>query len=130
MNAKGTSGGRQRRVLLIDNDESVRLALQELISLLGFASDTAASGPDGLALFGQHPYDVVLTDLSMPGMTGWEVLEALRQRSPSIPVILVTGSAVRVNDPRLAQPNVALVRKPVDAALLESVLALLLGDLP
>ena len=55
-----------------------------------------------------------MTDLLMPGMTGWEVLRALRRLDPKIPVVIVTGADVWAGDCRILQPAVALVRKPVD----------------
>lgn len=118
-----------KRALLIDDDAAVRSALCDIVTELGYVADVAPSGPAGLALFENNRYDVVLTDLLMPGMTGWEVLEAVRRLNPRIPVVIVTGSAVWANDPRAAQLGVALVRKPVDVEFLESAIARVLGEL-
>jgi len=62
----------------------------------------------------------------MPGMTGWQVLDTIRELNLRIPVILVTGAPVAADDRRLARPGVALVRKPVDAGAREAALARLL----
>jgi CheY-like chemotaxis protein len=118
---------RRKRALLIDDDASVRHALHEIVTALGFEADSAASGPEGLVLFARNRYDVVLTDLQMPGMSGWQVLAAVRRRDERMPVVIVTGAGVRADDPRLAQPGVALVRKPVDPDALAPVLARLLS---
>jgi len=70
----------------------------------------------------------VLTDLKMPGMSGWDVLEEVRRRHPRMPVLMVTGSIIDSSDPRLAAPGVALVRKPVEARALEETLARVLDE--
>lgn len=117
---------RVRRALVIDDDASVRRALLEAVGLLGYEADAAENGPRGIALFVRRRYDVVLTDLLMPGMTGWQVLDTIRELNQRTPVILVTGAPIAADDRRLARPGVALVRKPVDAGALEAALARLL----
>lgn len=123
MTAEKPGRDRVKRALVIDDDASVRRALVEAVGLLGYEADAAETGPQGIALFVRSRYDVVLTDLLMPGMTGWQVLDTIRVLNQRIPVILVTGAPVAADDRRLARPGVALVRKPVDAGALEAALA-------
>ncbi len=123
MTAPETAGDRRKRTLVIDDNAAVRRALVDVVAMLDFDVDAAASGPQGIALFVRSRYDVVLTDLMMPGMTGWQVLDTVRELNHRIPVILVTGAPVAPDDRRLARPGVALVRKPVDAGALEAALA-------
>src|SRR2546425_12559914 len=80
------------RILLVDDNHVVREMLVDLVGSLGYRADAAASGAEALALFDRGQYDVVLTDLVMPGMSGWEVLAALRQRDPQVPIIILTGT--------------------------------------
>jgi CheY-like chemotaxis protein len=49
------------------------------------------NGADGLARFRAEPFDVVMTDLAMPGLSGWEVAQSVKALQPSMPIILVTG---------------------------------------
>jgi two-component system OmpR family response regulator len=123
-----TSCAVRKRVLLIDDDTAVRGALRDIVIALGYDAEAAASGREGVALFEQNDYDIVLTDLLMPGMTGWEVLEAVRQRNPKIPVLIITGSALYPEQRRSWQNGVELVTKPVDVSFLESILAKMLRD--
>ena len=116
------------RALVIDDDDLVRNVIYDLVKSFGYDADMAASGAEGLALFDRHHYDVVLTDLLMPGMTGWEVLAAVRERDSKIPVLLVTGSAVYADDVRPSQPGVMLVKKPVDLQILENALSRVLAN--
>jgi CheY-like chemotaxis protein len=126
MTAEQPGRDRRKRALVIDDDASVRRALVDVVAMLGYEADAAANGPQGIALFVRSRYDVVLTDLMMPGMTGWQVLDTIRELNLRIPVILVTGAPIAPDDRRLARPGVALVRKPVDAGALEAALARLL----
>jgi CheY-like chemotaxis protein len=130
IDATTTVPGTRKRALVIDDDAPVRRVLHAVVTGLGFETDAAANGSEGLARFESHHYDVVLTDLLMPGMTGWEVLEAVRERNPKMPVIIITGSAGHDDDRRVAQPGVALVHKPVKMDFLGSTLARVLGDHP
>jgi len=109
------------RVLLVDDNTIVRDMLVDLVGSLGYHADAAAGGEEALDLFDRGRYGIVLTDLVMPGMSGWEVLAALRQRDPHIPVVIVTGSPV-VGDPRASQPGVAVWKKPVDVTALDSMI--------
>ncbi len=109
------------RILLVDDNTIVRDMLVDLVGSLGYHVDAAAGGEEALDLFDRGRYGLVLTDLVMPGMSGWQVLAALRQRDPHIPVVIVTGSPI-VGDPRAAQPGVAVLKKPVDVTALDSMI--------
>ncbi len=114
---------RPQRALVIDDNTIVRRVLQDLVTSCGYRADVAADGPEAIALFEQNRYDVVLTDLLMPRMSGWQVLAAVREREPKTPVIIVTGSHVYADDQRIAQPGVTLVPKPVEMHALREALS-------
>src|SRR5262245_18665294 len=78
------------RLLLVDDNAVVRDMLVGFVASLGYRADPAASGQEALDLFDRGAYGMVLTDLIMPGMNGWDVLAALRQRDPTIPIVIVT----------------------------------------
>jgi CheY-like chemotaxis protein len=79
------------RVLLIDDDPMVRQAVAAVLRAIGQVVFEADSGPAGLAVLVEQSIDVLLTDLGMPGMTGWEVARTVRARFPRLPIILLTG---------------------------------------
>lgn len=85
------SEARRPRVLVIDDDPSVREVVSYLLVSFGYDCQTAVNGASGLARFDEGGWDLVLTDIDMPDMNGWEVAEAIRRRSPSIPIVLITG---------------------------------------
>ncbi|GAB6191185.1 PAS domain S-box protein [Desulfocastanea catecholica] len=80
-------------VLLVDDQPDVREMGKAMLKRLGYASLSAADGTEALALLRQHRGMVrcVITDLSMPGMDGWETIAALRKIEPDLPVILSSG---------------------------------------
>lgn len=80
------------QILLIDDDETVRQLIAEVLTEDGHAVVQADCGADGLACLESDPaVDLVLTDLGMPGMTGWGVAQKVKASHPSLPVGLVTG---------------------------------------
>jgi len=78
-------------ILVIDDEEPVREILCDILELAGYRAQAAASGPEGLALLKERKYDLVITDLRMPEMNGWEVARAIKGPQPHLPVVLVTA---------------------------------------
>ncbi len=81
------------RVLVVDDERDIREGSERILSRLGFQLQTAARGDEALRIFDQVRPSLVLLDLKMPGLDGMEVLQRLRQRDPSILVIVITGYA-------------------------------------
>jgi DNA-binding NtrC family response regulator len=78
------------RVLVVDDDEAIRDTLYELLSE-EYICQTAETAEKAFARLEAESYDVVLTDISMPGLSGLELLGQVRQRFPGIPVIIISG---------------------------------------
>ena len=83
--------GKGLRILVIEDEESIRRFLSTGLTHLGHSARLAADGAEGLALFAKEPFDVVLTDLGLPGMSGEDVARTIASQSPKTPVILLTG---------------------------------------
>jgi CheY-like chemotaxis protein len=79
------------RILLIDDNRHGLAARRSLLQELGHTVSTASSGQDGLDQFGREPFDVVVTDYRMPGLTGHQVIRKLRQANPDVPIVLLSG---------------------------------------
>jgi signal transduction histidine kinase len=80
------------RILVVDDEREVRDVVAEILAAQGHEVVQAAGGPEGLAYLDRGvPLDLVLTDLGMPGMTGWEVARAAKARRPKLRVGLLTG---------------------------------------
>ncbi|HBA89886.1 MAG TPA: DNA-binding response regulator [Geobacter sp.] len=79
------------KILVIDDDSSLRRVLEYNLQQEGYDVYTAADGESGLILFAEKAPAVVVTDLKMPGMSGFEVLSAIKERSPATVVIVLTA---------------------------------------
>jgi len=118
---------RQPRLLVIDDDPNVRSVLRDLLSGFGYLVNEASGGAEGVALFRRGGYDLVLTDLAMPGMSGWNVADAVRSLSATTPVILVTGSATDLDTQRADALGVVILHKPVPLEELQRAVRQVLG---
>jgi DNA-binding NtrC family response regulator len=79
------------RILLIEDDDSVASALHDLLKDEGFTVQMATDSAEGLVTAQAGSYDVVVTDLQMPGLSGLEIIEQLQTVKPHLPVILITA---------------------------------------
>ena len=103
-----------RRVLLVEDDDDNRELMTEVLVAAGYQVTSAASGAEGLRHLSEHPVDVVVTDVGMPGMGGLELARASKEIAPHVPVVVVTGYAER--------EDIASARgKLVDAVLVKPV---------
>jgi two-component system, NtrC family, response regulator AtoC len=129
----GTAGRERRfRVLVIDDAESVRTYLANLLELRGYEVDTAEDGRRALALLegGAGP-DLILLDMMMPGWDGLETLRRVREFDGSVPVVVlsVVGKATTIVEAmRLGAAD--YLNKPLEENLLEATLAQVLADQP
>jgi CheY-like chemotaxis protein len=82
-----------KTILLVDDGDDSRVTTKWFLSNLGYAVDAVRNAAEALALFDPEIHDVVVTDNSMPGMTGAEMAHVIRLRSPSTPVVMYTGNA-------------------------------------
>jgi DNA-binding NtrC family response regulator len=102
-------------VLIIDDEAEIRESLQTLLELEGFAVETAPSGEAGVQRIGEHPFDLVLLDLTLPGRNGMEILSEIRAHETTLPVIMITAFGTVENAVRAMQGGaVNFVQKPWD----------------
>ena len=79
------------RILVVDDEASARSGLEKLLRQAGYTVDTARDGNDALLVAADHPPEVVVTDLKMPGMDGMALLTKLRESDREVPVIVATA---------------------------------------
>src|SRR5690242_6899188 len=79
------------RVLIVDDDANVCRSLKDLLSAEGCCVDTADSGVHGLQRLQGQSFDLVLSDVVMPDMDGYELHQAVKKATPSLPVVLMTA---------------------------------------
>jgi DNA-binding response OmpR family regulator len=88
-----------RRILAVDDETDVLMILKTALQSEGFEVETAGNGADGLALAKENPPDLILLDVMMPGMSGFDVFQQLKEddATSQIPVIMLTGMSERKN---------------------------------
>ncbi|HWY21694.1 MAG TPA: sigma-54 dependent transcriptional regulator [Candidatus Acidoferrum sp.] len=102
-------------VLIIDDEAEIRESLQTLLEMEGFAVETSPTGEAGLQRIGEHPFDLILLDLALPGRDGMEILAEIRAHETRLPVIMITAYGTVENAVRAMQSGAAnFVQKPWD----------------
>ena len=105
---------RPARCLVADDEELVREMLSDLLAQAGHAVVAAASGAEAIERFRAEAFDLVLTDLGMAEVNGWQVARACKELRPDVPVLLVTGWGVELSAQELAAHGVdAVLAKPL-----------------
>lgn len=101
------------KILIVDDEEEVRNLLKEILEDANCEAVTASQAYDGLKLFNEGSFDAVFTDLGMPGMSGWELARAIRQKNSHVPLAIITGwgEAVTTSEREVAQVD-WVVSKP------------------
>jgi PAS domain S-box-containing protein len=113
-------------LLLIEDEEMMREMAATMLSRMGYTVLAARDGVEGVKIFKEHQDEirVVLSDLTMPGMNGWETRAALRRIDPDIPVIIASGhDQARILAGNPADPSEIFLPKPYQKAALEEALA-------
>jgi DNA-binding NtrC family response regulator len=80
------------RILVIDDESVVRGLMLEILADAGYETVGAATAEEGLERLDDESISIVVSDIVMPGLSGLNLLEAVRERRPSLPVVLVTGA--------------------------------------
>ncbi|HEY6099218.1 MAG TPA: ATP-binding protein, partial [Anaeromyxobacter sp.] len=125
--AVGPSGRRAnvgRRVLVVDDNADSAETLAEIVEMLGHAAEIAYDGPSALAKARANPPDVVLCDIGLPGMNGYDVAKALRAEGARMQLVALSGYAQPDDLKAAAEAGFdAHVAKPADLAQIEQLLA-------
>lgn len=109
-----------RKVLVVDDDPVVGKSFDRVLSGKGYAVITARNGEEALDKLRNEAYDVVFTDIKMPGMNGLEVAERLKASQPWLPVVIVTGYGTDANEARAKAAGVSsFLRKPLSPEMIE-----------
>jgi two-component system response regulator FlrC len=115
-------------ILIVDDDPQLRKVLSEALARSGFAVQTASGGREALELLERQRFGVVITDVKMPDTCGMEVLKAVKQRTPQLPVIAMTGYGSVANAVEAMQNGACdYLLKPFPLESLESIVRRSLG---
>ena len=133
------------KILVIDDEEDIRIVMQQVLELEGYDVSVAADGQEGIGILENERADLVITDVIMPGMDGVATLEKIREKWPDMPVIVISGggnvapmdyqpAAIATNAYLASASNAGAslsMTKPFERVdLLNAVKSLLGGDQP
>jgi GAF domain-containing protein/CheY-like chemotaxis protein len=100
---------RSARILVIDDEESVRKILSQMLKAKGYEVVVASDGEEGIEKFKNERFDLVFTDLGMPRISGWEVGKTLKGMDPKVPIAMITGWGVELNKEKMNESGIDLI---------------------
>jgi len=109
-----------RKVLVVDDDPAVRKSFDRVLSNKGYAVITAESGEEALAKLTEEKYDLVYSDIRMPGISGLDVAETVKASRPWTPVVIITGFGSDAAEARAKAAGVtSFLHKPLSPEMIE-----------
>ncbi len=127
--APSASPPRAVRILVVEDEAEVRDVLTTVLSSDGHSVVTCADGESAIAELELGTFDIVITDLGMPGLSGWDVARAVKQRRPETPVAMVTGWSEQIDRAQAGNEGVDyVIAKPFRRADIRGLLAAALGS--
>lgn len=125
-----SSDGKRIRILVIEDEDSIRRLMSSILGLEGYDVGVFSTASEGLKAFAERPSDIVITDLGLPDQSGWEVARQIKKASPGTPVILITGWGVTFKPEEAKRRGVDyFLAKPFEFSELSERLSRALGDL-
>jgi signal transduction histidine kinase/CheY-like chemotaxis protein len=116
-------------ILLIDDDPFVRDSVRMMLEHLGHKVSTATNGADGIEMFASESFDLVFTDLGMPGVSGWDVASGVKAINADVPVVLITGWGRELDATDVQAKGVDFVLpKPFELSTTAKILSAALKD--
>lgn len=117
------------RVLYVEDDDDIRMAFVDIVEDSGHHVVAVATAEEAVQALAEQPFDVTITDLTLPKMSGMELSRHIQATYPAMRLVIASGAAAPVGDPAL-KSGVMFLRKPYDIAAMESLLAEIAQTLP
>jgi DNA-binding NtrC family response regulator len=116
-----------RRIPIVDDDPHIRQAMRAWLDHRGFRVSVADGGVNGLAVLGSSAFDLMMVDVFMPNMRGFESIGMFHRRAPTVPLIVISGYAFSATEPGFPRMATGLgaarcMRKPFKPATLLAVI--------
>jgi CheY-like chemotaxis protein len=110
------------KILVVDDDAVVGRSFDRVLTEKGYEVSTVLSGEEGLKKIGTDGFDLVFTDIKMPGMDGLEMAQRIKEMNPWMPIVVVTGYGSEANEARAEEVGVTeFLRKPLTPETIEQV---------
>lgn len=110
------------KILVVDDDAVVGRSFDRVLTEKGYEVSTVLSGEEGLKKIGTDGFDLVFTDIKMPGMDGLEMAKRIKEMNPWMPIVVVTGYGSQANEAKAEEVGVTeFLRKPLTPETIEQV---------
>jgi len=119
----------RKKILVVEDKSPVREELGKVLQMKGYEVSLAADGREGIEKFNTELFDLLVLDVNLPDINGWEVFEQVTRINPFLPVIIFTGQESRRNLAAWGGVG-ALIEKPLNVPLLLETVAKFLGESP
>jgi CheY-like chemotaxis protein len=111
------------RVLIVDDEPEIRAFMTDALDIFGYQVGAAGDADEAFALVARDRFDLVMSDLRLPGLTGWDLVTRLRSLDPVMRLIMLTGSAPEDDDlKRVRAAGIPVLHKPVPLPQLQTAL--------
>jgi DNA-binding NtrC family response regulator len=118
-----------RNILIVDDNPNMSTLLSDILEIFEFTGNYASDGDEALEKLRKGRYDLVFTDLRMPRMDGMDLLKAIKNEHPEMPVVVVTGySGADTRDEALSEKADGFLSKPFRVNEIQTLLTSLLGQ--
>ena len=115
------------RILVVDDQESMRSLLKDMLEVMGYQVTLAEGGEEALSILEQSQFDLVLSDLNMPGMDGAALLKTIKARYAELPVVIITGYGTFHTEKRVMKEGAdGYISKPCTLTKIGSTLSSIL----
>ena len=117
------------KILIVDDQESMRTLLQDMLEVIGYEVTLAGGGEEALKILEGSRFDLVLSDLNMPGMDGTALLRSIKSSMPDLPVVIITGYGTFHTEKRVMREGAnGYISKPCTLAKIDKTLAAIFGQ--
>ena len=100
-------------ILVVDDDAGIREILSDMLSIWGYETVTCGDGFAALDAMKGQDFDLIITDLGMPGMSGLELASNVHETHPKLPIAMITGWGIQLNDDEIQQKGIkSITPKP------------------
>lgn len=112
-----------RRILIVDDNPNMASLLSEMLEVFDYDSTRAGDGLEAIEIIKENSFDLVITDLRMPKMSGLDLLQKIKESTPELPVVVISGYALdEEGDSLLSTLADGFLNKPFKMADIEELL--------
>jgi len=107
-------GNDKKRILVIEDDEEMRSLLKDFFEEDGFEIDSVSNGSEAFRKIAREPFDLIITDIRMPGLTGLDILPGIKKLQPEVSIIVITAfGSEEVSRKAFDRGATAYLEKPI-----------------